>query len=150
MTPAQLNDLMKAVRGCFQRLKSLGEQLHSGASITIAMRAVLETLVEDGPRTVPQIARSKAVTRQHIQVIVDGLLAQKLVELDNNPAHRRSSIVVVTAKGAELFAEMRRREQRALTSIGRKLVRADAEPALRLLRDLNTQLDEHLAVAEHA
>ncbi len=149
-TAVQLNDLTKTVRACFQRLKAMGERLHGDLDVTVAMRAVLETLVEDGPRTVPQIARSKAVTRQHIQTIVDSLLMKKLVKLDDNPAHRRSSLIVATAKGSDLFADMRRREQRALTAIGRTLDHVDIGATLRTLAALNTALEGHLKETKHA
>lgn len=144
VTAAQLNALTKAVRTCFQRLRTLGEALHDDLEITIAMRAVLETLVEAGPLAVPQIARRKSVTRQHIQTIVDSLLAKKLVKLDENPAHLRSPLVAATTKGSDLFAEMQRREQRALTAIGRRLDHVDASATLRTLSALNDVLEDHL------
>jgi DNA-binding MarR family transcriptional regulator len=149
-TAVQLNDLSKTVRACFQRLKAIGEHLHEDLDVTVAMRAVLETLVEDGPLTVPQIARRKAVTRQHIQTIVDALLAKKLVKLDDNPAHRRSPLIVATAKGSDLFADMRRREQHTLTVIGRNLDHADIGAALRTLAALNNVLESQLKETKHA
>src|SRR5690606_18141459 len=60
-------ELTRGVRACFNRLRALGDTLHEDLGITASMRSVLESLHEDGARTVPQIAKSKSVTRQHIQ-----------------------------------------------------------------------------------
>ena len=64
----------------------------------------------DGPRTVPDIARSKSVTRQHIQLLVDELATSDLVELKPNPAHRRSPLIALSRKGEALFASVRKLE----------------------------------------
>ncbi|MBI3676310.1 MAG: MarR family transcriptional regulator [Proteobacteria bacterium] len=145
-----LNNLVKAVRAAFQRLKALGENLHGDLGVTVAMRAVLETLVENGPRTVPQIAQSKSVTRQHIQGIVDSLLQDGLAALDDNPKHRRSSLVAATRKGQKLFAEMCRREEHALSEIGSELRQTDLKAALHALVQLNTVLEHHRRETRHA
>jgi hypothetical protein len=60
------------VRHLFQVLKALADSVHKDAGLTASTRAVMESLA-DRPRTVPDIARSKSVTRQHIQLLVDEL-----------------------------------------------------------------------------
>lgn len=65
--------LTQAVRGVFNRLKALGDELHGDLDVTTVMRAVMETLSDAGPMTVPQIAKLKGVTRQHIQLLADAL-----------------------------------------------------------------------------
>ena len=80
----------------------------------MGMRAVLEFLRRNGPATVPTIARSRGVSRQHIQALVNLLLGQHLAEAADNPAHRRSLLVQLTAKGAQTIDRMRRREAAVL------------------------------------
>ena len=105
-----LYQLIRHIRSCFHQLKALGDELHGDLGVTVAMRAVMETLAEDGEQTVPQIARLKAVSRQHIQVNVDVLAKTHLVTFRDNPGHKRSPFIALTPKGHTTFAKMRRRE----------------------------------------
>lgn len=87
------------------------EELHTDLDVSTPERAVLEFLVRNGSTTVPDIARARGVSRQHIQTIVNGLLARSLVQTAINPAHRRSSLLVLTAGGSALIEEMLDRER---------------------------------------
>lgn len=97
------------VRHLFQVLKSLADAVHTDTGLNASTRAVMEALAS-GSRTVPDIARSKSVTRQHIQLLVDELIEADLVELRPNPAHQRSPLVALTRRGEAIFAAVRRRE----------------------------------------
>lgn len=69
---------------------------------------ILRTLVKEGAMTVPEMARSRPVSRQHCQTIANALEAQGLVEFVDNPKHKRSKLVQVTRKGRERFESMRK------------------------------------------
>ncbi|HEX7006177.1 MAG TPA: MarR family transcriptional regulator [Alphaproteobacteria bacterium] len=138
-------ELTRGVRACFNRLKALGDALHEDLGITASMRSVLESLHEDGARTVPQIAKSKSVTRQHIQTIVDALTAAGLVALQANPAHKRSPLVVLTAAGRKAFADMRRREATVLATLSGALPPRGVSAAVDTLKALEAALDRELA-----
>ncbi|MDA0703168.1 MAG: MarR family transcriptional regulator [Proteobacteria bacterium] len=107
---AQIENLTRSLRATFQELRALGDALHADLGITAAMRAVLERATEGEPETVPQIARAKTVSRQHIQTVAAALAAKDLIAFADNPAHKRSPFVVPTPTGREDHAEMRRRE----------------------------------------
>lgn len=107
---AQIEDLTRSLRATFQELRALGDALHADLGITAAMRAVLERAAEGEPETVPQIARAKTVSRQHIQTVADALAGKNLIAFAENPAHKRSPFVIPTQDGQEAHAEMRRRE----------------------------------------
>jgi DNA-binding MarR family transcriptional regulator len=77
---------------------------------------VLRELDQGGPQTVPQLARTRSVTRQHVQAQVNALAEWGLVELIDNPAHKRSRLVRLTSAGRESVAEL---ERRALDRLGR-------------------------------
>ena len=94
-----------------------------GTGLTVALRAVLELVLDRGPMTVPQIARDVGVTRQSVQVLVDAGTARGLVELTDNPQHRRSRFVTVTEHGRRTFADVHRRE---IANLDR--VTADLDP----------------------
>jgi DNA-binding MarR family transcriptional regulator len=65
-------------------------------------------LVKEGAQTVPEMARSRPVSRQHCQTICNTLEAQGLVEFVDNPKHKRSKLVRATKKGRDRFQSMRK------------------------------------------
>ena len=135
--------LTQAVRSVFNRLKALGDQLHGDLEITTAMRAVMETLTA-GPMTVPQIAKLKGVTRQHIQLLADALLKAGHAIEKENPAHRRSSLIALTEKGRRAFAKMRAREEPVIDEVAWEFDAQELEQATAVLRRLASRLDERL------
>jgi len=139
---AEINQLIKEIRACFNRLRTVGDQLHDDIGVTAAMRAVLETLYEAGAQTVPNIARSKSVSRQHIQALVDQLVTDGLVQLTENPRHKRSQLVELTAGGSRTFDTMRGREFTALSDLVARLNSDDTNAARQHLGLLHAALDD--------
>lgn len=107
---ASVGALLDEVRMLFHRTVQVAEELHAGEPVTLGMRAVLESVFRQGPASVPQIARRRLVTRQHIQSLVNGLQEHGLVVLEPNPAHRRSALVALSPAGRRLIERMLRRE----------------------------------------
>jgi DNA-binding MarR family transcriptional regulator len=105
-----LEELLNEVRLLYHRAIEVGDDLHRDEPVTMSMRAVLEFLHHNAPATVPAIARARHVTRQHIQALVNELLAEELVELVENPAHERSKKACLTTRGTKLFTRMKKRE----------------------------------------
>lgn len=136
--------LTAAVRAVFNRLKALGDDLHGDLEVTTAMRAVMETLAAEGAMTVPQIARLKGVTRQHIQLLADALTAAGLAAPKENPAHRRSSLIALTDKGKRIFAKMRAREVPVVAGIANEFDTQELDRATAVLFRLAARLDERL------
>ncbi|MES1158517.1 MAG: MarR family transcriptional regulator [Terricaulis silvestris] len=67
---------------------------------------VLRTLIRHGEQTVPEMARSRPVSRQHCQTICNNLADQGLIEFIENPRHKRSQLVRITKKGRARFEAM--------------------------------------------
>jgi len=137
----KLYALIVEIRSNFNRLKRLADELHKDLAITAPMRAIMEYVAEHGEQPVPAIARAKGVSRQHIQVNVDALQNGGLVELRDNPAHRRSSLVALSREGHAAFAEIRRSEALVLEKLAEGLDAKDVAAALRVLRSLRKRLD---------
>ncbi len=110
-------------RRLFQRLGATANELHEDSGITASQRAVLEFLSQHQPQTVPQMAREKAVSRQHIQVIVNKLLERGLVECTTNPAHNRSSLIQMTSSGRKLFEVIQQKELKLLAIMEKHLTK---------------------------
>ncbi len=109
-----LESVLEEVRSLSRRLRSIAGETQGIEGVTAGMHSVLAELARSGPRTVPQMARSRSVSRQHIRTVVNKLEAGELVEAVPNPAHKRSSLVRVTTKGRRLLHEMEHRGQELL------------------------------------
>ena len=129
-------ELASAVRRLFHKLGDGVAALHEDSAVSAGMRAVLETLVDSGPQTVPHMARVRPVTRQHIQVLVNSLIDEGLVEYIDNPAHKKSKLVCATQKGNQLFHAMRNRETHALRSLAVEPSSQDLVAATIVLKNL--------------
>jgi len=113
-TRPPLTTLLDEVRLLWHVMSQVAERLHEEDGVTLGMRAVLESLSAHGPATVPDVARRRRVSRQHVQLLVNALTEQGLVVAVPNPAHRRSSLIELTPAGRETFDRMARRELRFL------------------------------------
>ena len=108
-------ELFNETRLLFHALKHWAETLHADLNITAAMRGVLELLLLGGSATVPDMARARGVSRQHVQQQVDGLLERDLLERQGNPAHKRSALIALTDRGRAMIQNMRAVELNALS-----------------------------------
>ncbi|HEX2786023.1 MAG TPA: helix-turn-helix domain-containing protein [Ilumatobacteraceae bacterium] len=106
----ELSDLVDEVRLSFHAFSEFARWAH-GHRIDPPGRAVLEYLSRNHPSTVPSMARSRGVTRQHIQTIVNDLESQGLVETSANPAHKRSPLSALTRDGRALIESIARKEE---------------------------------------
>lgn len=97
-------------RSLFHRLKRAAEELHRDDGLTAGQRAVLKSLQNGGPQTVPELARARPVSRQHIQSLVNPMVRAGWVKLEENPRHARSKLVALSPLGEELLAAVDARE----------------------------------------
>jgi len=136
----RLYRVVREVRGAFHALKEASDRLHAERRITAAERAVLERLAEGGPMTVPQMARARSCSRQHIQARVDALAGRGLVRGQPNPAHRRSPLIALSEEGTTLFAEMRAAEEILLERLACDFREEDLALTARTLAALSATL----------
>jgi DNA-binding MarR family transcriptional regulator len=94
----------------FYRLRVVAEQIHHQGETSGPKRGILKTLDRLGPQTVPRMARTRPVSRQYIQTLINQLAKGDFVEFVENPAHRRSPLVSLTPKGKEFLDAMAQRE----------------------------------------
>ncbi len=135
--------VMNETRALFHRLRAAADEVHRRKKITAGMRGVLEGLDRLGPQTVPQMARARPVSRQHIQALVNPLAARGYVELVENPAHQRSRLVQLTQQGKHLVETMRQREARVLGELDVGVSERDLRAAAALLRQLGAVFESH-------
>jgi DNA-binding MarR family transcriptional regulator len=131
--------LIEEVRLADERLRLVEEALCSELGLTPAMRGVLEVLAVGGRRTVPQIARVKGVTRQHVQALVDAAWERGLCQFAPNPDHARSPLVTLSGKGQAVVETLAEVEQSRMGGLAAS-VTTDVPAALAVLRRLNAAL----------
>jgi DNA-binding MarR family transcriptional regulator len=94
-------DIFRANAG----LVAAGDQLVAPIGLTSARWQVLGTVaMAPVPQPVAHIAREMGLTRQSVQRLVNELLASDLVELRDNPHHKRARLVCLTAQGSQAMA----------------------------------------------
>lgn len=150
MTPkeTELYRLTHQVRTLFHQMANATDALHIDNGITAGMRAILEML-SGGEKTVPDMARARRVSRQHIQILVNDLIDAGLVESQFNPSHKKSSLIVMTPKGENMFAKMRSREETLLSAAAKTLSSNDIAVARKALAALDTFFSEYSAAPQH-
>ena len=98
------------IRRLFRAMAARADQYLQASELTAADRAVMEFLYPDRALSVPEIARRYKVSRQHVQVTVNDLVARGFAASVENPSHKRSRLIRLSSPGRDCFAEIRRRE----------------------------------------
>jgi DNA-binding MarR family transcriptional regulator len=112
----QLRAVVDETIALFHRLRWVAEQIYGEDGRSTTRRGLLRGLVRYGPRTVPALARTRQVTRQHVQTAVNALLAEGLVERCPNPRHARSSLIRATAAGQAFVRRLDEIDARVLVA----------------------------------
>jgi DNA-binding MarR family transcriptional regulator len=113
----------------------LGQGRHS-----TGRRSILKNLAA-GPQTVPAMARRRAVSRQHIQKLVDTLRADGLVSSQPDPADRRTRVLKLTARGRAFLDELRKREVRLFAELAAGIPIEELERATQLVQEVRGRLE---------
>ena len=82
-----LAPLVNRIPRLYFLLRAVGDALHADLGVTTAMRGVMISLATLGPKTVPELARARPVSRQHIQTVVNALAAAG-TRGNRSPTHR--------------------------------------------------------------
>jgi len=130
----ELRAVVDETIGLFHRLAWVAEQIYGEEGRSTARRGVLRGLVRYGEQTVPQLARARSVSRQHVQQVVDVLLAARLVERVPNPRHLRSKLLRATRAGEAAVRKMDEIDERVLQAAAGQLPRSDLAVTVRTLK----------------
>ncbi|MFT3695612.1 MAG: helix-turn-helix domain-containing protein [Kofleriaceae bacterium] len=122
----------------FWRVRYVADQIHTTGGRSETARGVLRGLVRYGSRTVPQLAFARSVTRQHIQEVVNELLADGLVRRIPNPAHKRSYLIEATRQGTAAVDALDAADRETMVDVGTRMnvSRAELAIAIRVLREM--------------
>ncbi len=88
-------------------LTTEGDRLTEAHGLSSARWKILGSLARSSsPLTVSQIARIMGQARQSVQRLVDVMHKDEILNFINNPNHKRSKFVVLTAKGEDIYTNL--------------------------------------------
>jgi DNA-binding MarR family transcriptional regulator len=132
-------ELMLEVAQCFFRIRALGQKTGLITSWGGGAFGFMRSLALLGPLTVPQIAQMRPTSRQRMQRLADELEAEGLVELIDNPKHRRSKLVGLTRKGDARYRELKARLLLISSTMGADFSEADIRKTTEIVRRLSDE-----------
>ena len=138
----RLTEVFDLVGPLYRRAQRKVEQDAPLEGLSVGVRAVLTMLRAGGPMTVPQMGREQALSRQFVQRMTNDAAERGLVEAVPNPAHKRSSLIRLTAAGRAAVGALVERERAVLRVAGAGLAEADVDACLRVLGHLVRFLDQ--------
>jgi DNA-binding MarR family transcriptional regulator len=130
----------------YSLLKAVGDKMDAEIGVTAGMRAVMSSLAAAGGRTVPQLARERGVSRQHLQSVINELLDAGLVASERNPSHRRSPLLALSEEGRRRLKAIGEREAQYLARIAPAVSHLELAAASRLFDHLERDLGAQLAL----
>ena len=136
-------DLMLEVAQFFFRLRAVGQKAGLITGWGGGAFGFMRSLALRGPLTVPQIAQMRPTSRQRMQRLADELAAEGLVEFIDNPRHRRSKLVRLTAKGNASYRELTARFLAIASTMGADMSEADIRKTAEIVRRLSDETKGH-------
>ena len=130
------------IRRLFRAMAEKADTYLQDSGLTAADRAVMEFLYPDLQLTVPSIARRYQVSRQHVQVTANRLLAEGLLRSEDNPRHKRSPLLRLSAPGRDAFTTIRENEAALLEELFADIEIADVATTRRTLTTLLNKLNK--------
>lgn len=137
----EIYQIIWLIRRLFRTLAQKSSQHLEAFGISVADRAVLEFLYPDKKLSVPEIAERYKISRQHVQVTVNGLLELGLVETQENPRHKRSAHIILNDKGRALFGTVLKKDEEAIKQLFSHLDENDIQITRNTLQTLLNKLD---------
>jgi DNA-binding MarR family transcriptional regulator len=142
--------LMLEVAQCFFRIRAAGQKTGLVTSWGGGAFGFMRSLALLGPLTVPQIAQMRPTSRQRMQRLADELASEGIVEFVDNPKHRRSKLVRLTAKGNSRYRELNARLLAVAARLGGDLAEADVRGATEIVRCLSDEIKSALTTSRRA
>jgi DNA-binding MarR family transcriptional regulator len=128
-----------------------GDRLVADLGLTSARWQVLGAIVyAERPQPVAWIARDMGANRQNVQRIINDLQTEGLVAFEPNPHHRRAQLVVLTAKGKEIYDAAMRLQASWIDRLSERLSVKDIQTAHRVILALRKQLEGSNGVTDDA
>lgn len=121
-------------------LLAAGDALARPAGLTSARWQVLG-VVDHGPVTIAQAARTMGLTRQAVRETAATLVSTGMLEYRDNPDDRRARLLALTARGRSALRVVERRQAAWANEVAARASPTDLRSATGILRDLGDLLE---------
>ena len=132
-------ELLLVVLAIHGQLMAAGDQITRPVGLSSARWQVLG-VVEHGPVTVAEIAKTMGLARQSVQEVSDALDEAGFVTYQDNPRHRRAKLVALTDKGRQALDVVIDAQRSWATRIGRAASLEGLKSATEVLSALRAAL----------
>lgn len=139
-----LKELFLDLAFTYFRIRAVGVQIGFVSPWGGSMWAFLQTLKKDGPQTIPQYARSRPTSRQNVLRMSNEASKAGLIDFLENPAHKRSKLLVLTTKGEKYYKKMDKDILALTERLAGKFTKNEIEITLSVLGRLRDEMDEEL------
>jgi DNA-binding MarR family transcriptional regulator len=137
--------LMLETIAVFFLLRAVGKRMGAVTAADGGYWGMLRSLKLKGAQTVPQIARSRPVSRQHIQQLANEMIADGVIDLIDNPAHQRSKLLRLTPKGEAVLQEITDRVAQEAEGLAQGMDTEALQVSVKVLQQLREKLKQTLA-----
>ena len=119
-----------------------GDKISEEFGLSSARWKVMGAIVKSNePVTVSEIGRVMGQSRQATQRVVDVMAKDGLVEMLNNPHHKRAKLVALTGKGAVVYEKLDKKQEKWAESGAQGIKRDELDKALITLKKMTTFLE---------
>lgn len=122
-------------------LNSEGDELTKEFGMTSSRWKILGAVeISQSPLTVPQIARSMGQSRQAVQRLVDVMVKDGLLNLVNNPHHKRAKYVELTPTAENIYLKLYQKQIPWADQCAADLTVEELEIALSVVKKISQNL----------
>ena len=119
-----------------------GDRITADFGLTSARWKILGALALSGTSlTVPQIAREMGQTRQAVQRLVEIMHSDGLLDLLDNPNHKRAKLVALSNKGKKVYKKLEENQIPWANNNSNHLSKSDLEVTLSSLKTISRVLE---------
>lgn len=137
---ALLESLVVEILSAFFDLRAAGKEYGLVTEQGAGSWGLLRMLRDQGPMTMPEVARSRSVSRQYIQKLASELIAEGWIGLRDNPAHKRSKLMYLTKSGEQELVRMTQRLRAVLVELAPDFSARNVKSAVATVAKLRTHL----------
>ena len=139
---APVEALLQEVLVLSNQIKKAAFQTSADELLPTPTKVLLQDLRRLGPRTVPDLARERASSRQNVQIIVNRLEKLGYVTSGSNPNHKKSELISITEQGELLLEKGERETLQMIDRLSGVITERQADDVLRTLKKVRRALGD--------